>query len=123
MALKSDGTVFTWAVNGTPAPVNGLTNIKAIAAGGYHSMALKKDGKVYAWGEGQDGQLGHGQYASSEAPVQVYDLTGITDSAAGQVHYLALHHNGTIYAWVIINMGRLVIEPVPAARCRNRWQG
>ncbi|EQC41786.1 hypothetical protein SDRG_00649 [Saprolegnia diclina VS20] len=34
--------------------------IAAVACGDYFSLALSRDGAVYSWGEGSDGQLGHG---------------------------------------------------------------
>ena len=32
----------------------------ATSPGGRHSMALTADGKVFSWGDGEFGQLGHG---------------------------------------------------------------
>jgi alpha-tubulin suppressor-like RCC1 family protein len=42
--------------------VQNLTNVKAIAssATANHSLALKRDGTVWAWGNNQYGQLGDG---------------------------------------------------------------
>lgn len=78
MALKGDGTVWTWGNNyfgelgnGTttyspiPVPVNGLTGVTVIAGGGYHALALKGDGTVWAWGDNSGGQLGTGAFATS----------------------------------------------------------
>ena len=31
----------------------------AVHSGGRHAMALTVDGKVFSWGEGDDGKLGH----------------------------------------------------------------
>jgi len=44
----------------TPVQVCDLTNVKKIAAGAYHNIALKEDGSVWAWGLNCDGQLGFG---------------------------------------------------------------
>jgi alpha-tubulin suppressor-like RCC1 family protein len=42
--------------------VSGLTHVVDIAAGGVHSLALKSDGTVWAWGDDWYGQLGDGKY-------------------------------------------------------------
>lgn len=72
LALKDDGTVYAWGLGaqgqlGTgvlyqdiikePVKVSGLTGVIAIAGGSDHSLALKADGTVYAWGDGFFGQL------------------------------------------------------------------
>ena len=93
-----------------PGMVNSLTSIEALAAGNVHSMALRSDGSVWAWGDGTHGQIGDGKARSSaedqQIPVQVVassDLTdfliGITDIAAGFSHSLALKFDGTVWAW------------------------
>merc|ERR1719203_1449642 len=38
--------------------VPGLANIRSVACGDSHSLALANDGKVYVFGDNQDGQLG-----------------------------------------------------------------
>src|SRR6266446_10181 len=81
LALKSDGTVWAWGYNGVgelgnatftsnntpvqvlgPAGVGFLTGVTAIAVGGQHSLALKSDGTVWAWGDNDLGQLGNGTH-------------------------------------------------------------
>ncbi len=46
-----------------PRPLVALSQyvIKKVAvhSGGRHAMALTVDGKVFSWGEGDDGKLGH----------------------------------------------------------------
>jgi alpha-tubulin suppressor-like RCC1 family protein len=116
MALKGDGTVWAWGNNSggqlgngtagefenksTPVQVKGeggagfLTGVKDIAVGGLHSLALKNDGTVWAWGYDASGQLGNGprEYPDDyqrTTPVQVKGpnnegfLTNVTDVAAG----------------------------------------
>ena len=44
--------------------MSGLSDVTAIAGGGSHSLALKNDGTVMAWGANQNGQLGNGTNGS-----------------------------------------------------------
>jgi hypothetical protein len=84
IALKSDGTVWTWGVNNTgqlghgnttdtdtPAQITGLTNVVAIAAGDVHSVAVLSDGTVKTWGDNTYGQLGDGTTTTRLSPVSV----------------------------------------------------
>ena len=43
-----------------PVRVVGLSDIVAVAAGDTFSLALRNDGRVFAWGRNFDGQLGDG---------------------------------------------------------------
>ncbi len=66
----------------------GLTDIVAIAAGNQHSLALKSDGTVVAWG--------YDYYGESTVPA---GLTNVVAIAAGGSHSLALKRDGTVVAW------------------------
>jgi len=77
LALKNDGTVWTWAaytippIGAMPVQVSGLSGVTSISAGGSHYLALKGDGTVRAWGSDLSGQLGDGRtlYRLTPAPV------------------------------------------------------
>jgi hypothetical protein len=79
--VLSIGTVTSWGVNPkeTTALPSNLKDVKAIATGYEHSLALKTDGTVVAWGNNAFGQ---GNVPSG--------LTGVTAIAAGYGHSLAL---------------------------------
>ncbi len=50
-------------------------NVKALAAGAFHTCALAETGAIHCWGDGQYGQLGNGASEDSASPIAV-DLGG-----------------------------------------------
>ena len=112
VALKNDGTVWTWGFNSVgqlgnqtdtdknvPVIVPGLANIIAIAAGDYHTVALKNDGTVWTWGDNPFGQLGDGTKLMKNSPVRVLDISNVIGISAGYVHTLALRNDGSVWGW------------------------
>ena len=51
--------------------MSGLTGMTAVAAGGSHSLALRQDGTVHAWGDNSVNELGMGTSAFNPTPGQV----------------------------------------------------
>jgi alpha-tubulin suppressor-like RCC1 family protein len=89
-----------------------LTDIVTASAGTdpfgvSHSLAVTKDGAVWAWGANGHGQLGNDTTTPSPFPVQVLDLTDVVSVAAGSHHSLALKKDGTIWAWGSNDSGQL----------------
>jgi alpha-tubulin suppressor-like RCC1 family protein len=89
-----------FACSRIPLAVNGLSDVKIISAG-VHSLAMRADGTVMAWGENKFGQLGDGTSTGPElcspfaipcsaTPVQVSEPRALTDISAGEAHSLAL---------------------------------
>ena len=121
LALKKDGTVWGWGNNGygqlgngvflpglsqyAPVQAKGLTGIVDIAVGCCHSLALRSDGTVWAFGLNKDGQLGVGDTANYSTPVPVHGpnnagyLTGVVNVEAGEDFSLAVRNDGTVWAW------------------------
>jgi alpha-tubulin suppressor-like RCC1 family protein len=75
-------------------------------------LALTRDGRVYAWGTGDKGQLGIGpmpiikfRYQTPSAgsyipfPVEIAGLSGVTAISTGRAHSLALMKDGSVRAW------------------------
>jgi alpha-tubulin suppressor-like RCC1 family protein len=122
LGLGSDGTVWAWGYNGhgqlgenpnaishrtTPVQVAGLSSVVAIAEGQDHSLALTQDGRVWAWGRNNYGQLGDGTTQNHYIPARISGLSGVTAIAAGFSHSLALAADGTVWAWGYNQWGSL----------------
>jgi len=128
VAVKADGSAWAWGFNnggqlgdGTTTQrtypvqvgvgVSGFSGIVAVAAGESHSVALKSDGTVWAWGLNAYGQLGDGTTAQKTSPVQVgagvNGFSGIVAIAAGQYFTLALKSDGTVWGWGNNGYGQL----------------
>ena len=78
-----------------------------IAAGVAHSLALKFDGTVWAWGSNVYGQLGDKTNTDRLTPVQVSGLTNVVAIAAGFYHNVAIKSDGTVWAWGQNSFGQL----------------
>lgn len=94
--LRGDGTTDHYD---DLTPPNLVPGAVAVAAGGFHNLALRSDGTVWAWGWNAFGQLGDGTTTDRSTPVQVKGLTGVKAIAAGAYHSLAVLSDGTVRAW------------------------
>lgn len=92
----------------TPHAVNLGTRATAVRvfAGAYHSFAQLSDGRVVAWGQNRDGQLGMGHVLNQDAPAVVASLgeaalggAKVVQIAAGEMHTLVLTDDGSVYAY------------------------
>ena len=117
VALKADGRVAAWGENsvvagsypsyttnnyGVATVPAGLSNVVAIAAGNFHSLVVRGDGTVVAWGWPTGGQI--------NVPATATNVIAV---AAGDAHSLALRGDGTVIAWGTNNYGQLNV-PIEA---------
>lgn len=148
VALKSDGTVWAWGGGAeaqynrgqlgdntvlqrlTPVRVKGpggvgfLDNVIGISAGEWHTVALKSDNTVWAWGYNLLGGLGNGDTVGTNqpAPVQVKGVGGdgfldcVVSVSAGEKHTVALKSDGSVYAWGNNDFGQLGDNTTTGAR-------
>ena len=123
LALKSDGTLGTlwaWGRNSygqlgddtiadkhSPVQIGSDNHWVSIAAGQFHSLALKSDGTLWAWGHNSYGQLGDDTIADKHSPVQIGSDNHWVSIAAGQFHSLALKSDDTLWAWGYNTHGEL----------------
>ncbi|XP_033632375.1 E3 ubiquitin-protein ligase HERC2-like [Asterias rubens] len=81
----------------------------AVHSGGRHAMALTIDGKVFSWGEGDDGKLGHFSRMNCDKPrlIEALKTKRIRDIACGSSHSAAVTSSGELYTWGLGEYGRL----------------
>ncbi|ELV11273.1 E3 ubiquitin-protein ligase HERC2 [Tupaia chinensis] len=81
----------------------------AVHSGGRHATALTVDGKVFSWGEGDDGKLGHFSRMNCDKPrlIEALKTKRIRDIACGSSHSAALTSSGELYTWGLGEYGRL----------------
>ena len=121
LAIKSDGTLWACGYNEygqlglgytTPAtlplvdPVTFFTQVgidtdwESVSGGYSHSVAIKTDGTLYAWGYNDNGVLGVGSTAHHiNYPTQVGTDANWSSVTAAERHILALKSDGTLWAW------------------------
>jgi len=75
-----------------PQPINTFTqnniSIRSIAAGMRHILAIDTNGRIYSWGCGRDGRLGHGDFSDRWVPaaVRFFNSLYVESCAAGDAH-------------------------------------
>jgi alpha-tubulin suppressor-like RCC1 family protein len=103
----------TFTSTNTPQPVQANATWQAVAAGWKHTVALRTDGTLWAWGDNFLGQLGIGTSSglfNTPQPVQ----TNVTWQAiaAGRDFTLAVRTDGTLWGWGWNLFGQIG-QPVP----------
>jgi alpha-tubulin suppressor-like RCC1 family protein len=122
LALTADGRLWAWGANesgqlgndqqsgpfggeAAPVAVMGIHNVQAIAAAEAHSLALRTDGTVWAWGQGLSGKLGNGDTLPRLVPTPVVGLPRARAIAAGEAYSLAVALDGTVWIWGVAALG------------------
>lgn len=80
---------------------------RKLATGGDHSLAVRDDGTVWAWGSNTVGQLGNGSLTNSASPSQVIGLADVRAVEAAGRSSFALKADGTVWAWGFNGNGEL----------------
>jgi alpha-tubulin suppressor-like RCC1 family protein len=122
-ALLVDGSVECWGNqnevgSGAPPPwspmtfqpmaVAGLSGVRAIAAGTFHTCVLTLDGGVACWGENTEGNYNYTTpYSNSAVPVPVGGLADVTAIAAGFDYTCAVTSAGAVLCWGDNSYGEL----------------
>lgn len=128
-ALYENGDVYAWGcfrcnegmlgflrdeikLQPTPLKIKEFKNIVQLAAGKDHLLALDSKGIVFAWGNGQQFQLGRRilerhRYSSLEP--QQFGLYNVKYIASGDFHCFAIDQEGKVFAWGLNQFGQCAI--------------
>lgn len=136
-AVRKDGSVWGWgngfanllgasgrwdffdpSKNDNPRPIkiSGVGDVVALSGGNYHMLALTRDGRVYSWGDNDDGALGRplergiGDTAY-QMPGLVQGLPSVKAISAGYDFSMAVDLQGRVWVWGNNTYGTLGVPP------------
>tara|TARA_R110000824_G_scaffold356375_1_gene543634 strand:+ start:276 stop:1520 length:1245 start_codon:yes stop_codon:yes gene_type:complete len=124
LALKTDGTMWSWGKNdsltgklgqndiiyrSSPTQIGSLTTWAVIAAGERVGLAVKTDGTIWTWGNQNFGRLGNNVSANAgvSSPIQIGALTNWSTPNLGSEGSFAIKTDGTLWGWSSGGNGRL----------------
>ncbi len=115
MAIKVDGTLWGWGANDSgqignghnglgsiepsPVQIGSDNNWKSVSTGQEHTIAIKSDGTLWAWGDNTYGQLGNGTTINTNTPIQIGTASEWKSVSAGGLFSIAIKTDGTIWGW------------------------
>jgi hypothetical protein len=109
--ISNDGSLWRWDTvpNGAisrlklpeaPVRIGSESNWRQVATTLSHSLALKTDGSLWAWGDNRTGGLAqpNAELQTTE-PIRIGSDTNWTHIAIGVAHFLALKNDSSLWAW------------------------
>ena len=112
MAIKSDGSLWAWGSNGQGQLGDGTTEVRlepvkimeavtGVSIGQSmkhdHTMAIRTDGSLWAWGFNEYGQLGDGTIETRLMPEKI--MENVASVSAGRFHTTAIKTDGSLWVW------------------------
>ena len=122
VAIKTDGSLWTWGNNNTgqlginslnnrSIPVTtfvGGINWKQVSCGNLYTAAIKTDGSLWTWGGNSVGELGTNDGINRSTPVTTFaGGTNWKSVACGYNHTIAIKTDGSLWTWGYNNRGQL----------------
>ncbi|MCL2202030.1 MAG: hypothetical protein FWB75_08690, partial [Oscillospiraceae bacterium] len=124
LAIRSDGTLWSWGSNESgqlgigsaggwndyrdrPVQVGTASDWIDIATGARHSLGLRSNGTLWAWGENGGGQLGDGTTTNRHLPVQVGSVATWASISACAGMSFGIRSNGSLWGWGFNTNGQL----------------
>ena len=109
--IKEDGSLWTWgyrrdwdfgATRVYPRviwyePTKIMDDVAMVSAGHMHTMVLKTDGSLWAWGDNRHGQIGDGTTMTRHDPVKI--MEDVIYVSAGGMTTMAIKADGSLWAW------------------------
>jgi alpha-tubulin suppressor-like RCC1 family protein len=125
IAIKSDGTLWSWGINGhgalgrnlpndeliqnTPVQVGTENDWVKISAGDVNACAIKSDGSLWCWGWNEHSQLGDGTNVDKRLPTRIGQESVWRDISIGSNRTCGIKNDGSLWEW-----GELGFESNPA---------
>ncbi|HWR94957.1 MAG TPA: T9SS type A sorting domain-containing protein [Flavobacterium sp.] len=80
---------------------------QSVAVGTFHSLAIKSNGTLWAWGSNGHGELGDGNSLYRQFPTQIGTENNWESIVAGYYYTIAIKKDGTLWSWGYNFRGRL----------------
>lgn len=131
MALNQNGLAWGWGANNVgqlgdnsitqrliPVSVAGaVKTFCKISAGSSFTTAIRRDGRVFAWGANTNGELGDNTIVSKRTPVSISGNTKTFCEISSGVNFTnAIDKNGRIWSWGVNTYGQLGDNSVTSRR-------
>ena len=115
MAITASGRLYSWGKNtvgqlglgdtvntSTPVQIGTQQWLQVAASNDFvspHTLAIRRDGTLWAWGANGSGQLGDGTTVDKSSPIQVGSESTWSKVANGGRYSVALKSDGSLWAW------------------------